>query len=93
MHVLTGPDQQSIDRVTSSAMDLLGSSEWSSSREAQQEAEKQGMIVGNAEHIVEGLGVLAVLGIQEVQMEHFDFSSDEVPEYIASEIMPKVAEL
>ena len=51
------------------------------------------MIIGNAEHIVEGLGVLAELGIQEVQMEHFDFSSDEVPEYIASEIMPKVAEL
>ena len=74
-------------------MDLLGSSEWSSSREAQQEAEKQGMIVGEANQIVEQLSTLAALGVNEVQLEHFDFSSDEVPEYIASEIIPKVAKL
>jgi len=93
VHVLTGPNQKSIDRVAESAMDLLGSSEWSSSREAQQEAEKQGMIVGEANQIAEQLSALATLGVNEVQLEHFDFSSDEVPEYIASEIIPKVVKL
>ena len=93
VHVLTGPNQASIERVTRRAMDLLGSNEWASTRQAQQEAEKQGMIVGNADQIAEQLGRLAELGLEEVQLEHFDFDSDEVPEYVASELIPRVADL
>ena len=93
VHVLTGPTQQSIDRVGKRAMDLLGAGEWSSVRDAPQEAEAQGMLVGSADQIADRLSQLAALGVEEVQLEHLDFDSDEVPEYIAAELMPKVADL
>lgn len=51
------------------------------------------MLVGSADQIADRLSQLAALGVEEVQLEHFDFDSDEVPEYIAAELMPKVADL
>ena len=91
-HVITGPDQAAIDRVRPHAMKLMGAPEWSS-RDMVQEAEAAGTLVGNAEEVVDRLGPLAELGLQEVELQHYDFSSDEVPEYIAAEIAPRAATL
>ena len=92
IHVLTGPDQTVIDRLRPHAMKLMGTPEWSS-REMLQEVEAGGMLVGNAEQVVEKLGPLAELGVQEVELQHYDFGSDEVPEYIAAEVAPRAAAL
>ena len=91
-HVITGPDQAAIDRVKPHAMKLMGAPEWSS-RDNVQDAESEGTLIGNAEQIVERLAQLANLGVQEVELQHYDFASDEVPEYIAAEIMPLVQTL
>ena len=51
------------------------------------------MVVGGTTEVIERLGQLAELGLQEVQLEHYNFDSDEVPEYLASEIAPALAGL
>ena len=92
VHVVTGPTQEAIDRVARAGRDLLGASEWTS-RDTIQEAESQGMLVGMADMVVDELGPLAEMGVEEVQFQHYDFNSDEAPEYIASEIMPELDRL
>ena len=51
------------------------------------------MIAGTTDEVIDQLGRLAELGMEEVQFQHFNFDSDEVPEYLASEIAPRVRDL
>jgi hypothetical protein len=51
------------------------------------------MIVGGTGEVVDRLGRLAELGVEEMQLQHFDFESDTVPEYLAAEIAPQVRDL
>ena len=51
------------------------------------------MVVGQRGEVLEWLGQLAERGLQEVMFQHLDFDSDEVPEFLASEIMPRVTDL
>ena len=52
-----------------------------------------GAIMGTPDEIVDKLGRLAEAGIDEVQFTYFDLSSDSVPSWLASEVMPQVADL
>lgn len=56
-------------------------------------ARERGTIAGTTEQVVDQLGKLGELGLDEVLFQHYDFDNDDVPEYLASEIMPKVASL
>ena len=53
-------------------------------------AKARGIISGRTDEVVETLGKLADLGLQEVQFQHFNFDDDSVPEYLAAEIAPRV---
>ena len=50
----------------------------------------RGFIVGGTDEVVERLGGLAELGLDEIMFQHLDFDSDDIPEYLASEIIPRV---
>ncbi|MXW25961.1 MAG: TIGR03560 family F420-dependent LLM class oxidoreductase [Dehalococcoidia bacterium] len=52
-----------------------------------------GAIMGTADEIVDKLGRLAEAGVDEVQFTYFDLSSDSVPAWLASEVLPQVADL
>ncbi len=52
-----------------------------------------GAIMGTPDEIVDKLGRLAEAGIDEVQFTYFNLSSDSVPAWLASEVMPQVANL
>ena len=52
-----------------------------------------GAIMGTPDEIVDKLGRLAEAGIDEVQFTWFDLSSDSVPAWLASEVLPQVADL
>ena len=52
-----------------------------------------GAIMGTPDEIVDKLGRLAEAGIDEVQFTYFDLSSDSVPAWLASEVLPQVADL
>lgn len=90
---LIGLNKETIDRMTPRLMELFSASPGTSVKEFQERARARGMIVGQREEVLDWLGKLGELGLQEVQFQHLDFDSDEVPEFLASEIMPKVASL
>ncbi len=41
---------------------------------------------GPTDELVETLGRLGELGLDEIEFQHFDFDSDEIPEYLAAEV-------
>ena len=93
VHGLIGPNQEAIDRATRCAMNLLPGDRFTTLESYRQEAQARRMMVGTTQEVVDNLGRLAELGVQEVQFEHFDLDSDEVPAYLASDIAPRVAAL
>jgi alkanesulfonate monooxygenase SsuD/methylene tetrahydromethanopterin reductase-like flavin-dependent oxidoreductase (luciferase family) len=56
-------------------------------------APETGMIAGDTRQVVDYLGELSRLGIQEVMFQHYFFDRDEAPEYLAKEILPRVRAL
>ena len=90
---LVGPDQRAIDRATEMAARAMSRSDGLSVAERQQRSREGGQIVGATDEVVEQLGRLAELGVSEVKFEHLDFDDDELPEYLASEIAPRVKAL
>jgi alkanesulfonate monooxygenase SsuD/methylene tetrahydromethanopterin reductase-like flavin-dependent oxidoreductase (luciferase family) len=86
---VVGPDEAALDRATERMMSLFG-------RPGMKPADfraglrERGMIVGHTDEVVQKLGEYAELGLEEVQLQHFDFDRDDVPEYLAAEVAPKV---
>ena len=89
---IVGPTEEALDAATRTVMGMFGSSA-ASPHEYRERAKARGMIAGATDEVVEQLGRLAELGLQEVQFQHLDFDSDDVPEYLASEILPRAAAL
>jgi F420-dependent oxidoreductase-like protein len=54
-------------------------------------ARERGMIIGTTGEVLDQLGRLAELGMDEVLFQHLLFNSDDVPEYLAAEIAPAAA--
>ena len=48
---------------------------------------------GTTDEVIDTLGQLAELGLDEIEFQQFDFDSDEVPEYLAAEVAGRVREL
>ena len=57
------------------------------------ESERPPVFWGSAEQCVDYLGRLADMGVEEVIIEHLATDRDEIAEYIASDILPKVRQL
>jgi F420-dependent oxidoreductase-like protein len=90
---LVGPNQQVIDKMTERVGRFVAAGERISLDEVRDRARARGMIVGSIDEVIDRLGRLAELGMEEVQFQHLFFDSDEVPEYIASEILPQASKL
>ena len=56
-------------------------------------ARGRGFLAGGTDEIVEFLGRLSELGVDEVQFLHILMDQDDVPEYLASEVAPQVKDL
>ncbi len=88
-----GPTQAALDAATER---MMGSAraESSASVEAFRDVLRaRGAVVGTTEEVLDQLGRYAALGLDEVVFQHFNFDSDEVPEYLAAEIAPRAAAL
>lgn len=90
---IVGPTQAAIDKATERVIALRPPDQRRTLAEFRERARSRGMIVGQTQEVVEQLGRLAELGMHEVQFQHTDFDSDDVPEYLASEVAPKVEAL
>jgi F420-dependent oxidoreductase-like protein len=88
---LVARDERSLDRITTKAMDMF-QADGSPSAFRQEKAAEGKWFVGLTDEIVDRLARFAELGVEEVLFQHFNFDSDEVPAYYASEIAPRVAD-
>lgn len=89
---IVGPTPAAIDAATRRMMTMFGSKN-ASPEGFREEAKARGVIAGGTEEVIDQLGQLARLGMREVQFQHFTFDSDEVPEYLAAEVAPRVRDL
>lgn len=48
------------------------------------------MLTGTTQQVVDTLGDLAALGLHEVELQHFFYDDDAYPEYLASELAPRL---
>ncbi|MGK2966172.1 MAG: LLM class F420-dependent oxidoreductase [Tepidiformaceae bacterium] len=87
---LVHPTQAGVDRLVERFAGRIGPAAQGSIEEKRAAAKARGMITGTTDEVVEQLKRLEELGLDEVQFQHFDFDSDEVPEYLAAEIAPRV---
>ena len=86
---LVAGDERTLDRFTKYSMSMSGATGSPAAyREAKEEASN--WITGLTDEVVDKLGKFAEMGLEEVQFQHFNFASDEVPEYLAEEIAPRV---
>lgn len=88
-----GPDTATIDRSTEKVIEFWGAKPGVSLEEYRQSLRKRGIIVGNKQEVIDALGALAREGVEEVQLQHFMFADDTVPEFLAREIAPAVQSL
>jgi hypothetical protein len=87
MFAILGRTEKDLDAVATRMMRVLGAPAGATARDYREGARARGMLVGGVEEIVDRLGRLSDLGLQEVEMQHFDFDSDDVPEFLAGEVM------
>lgn len=85
-----GPDDATIERNMDRFPRMTGDG---SLEERKAALRARGQLVGSAEEVVDQLGGLAELGISEVQFQHLDFHDDTVPEFLASDVAPRVKDL
>ncbi len=62
----------------------------STGAELVERARSRRMLVGATDQIVDTLSELEAHGLQEVMLQHLDFASDDLPEYFAAEIAPRM---
>ena len=48
---------------------------------------------GTTDEVVDTLGRFGELGLSEIEFQHFDFDSDDVPEYLAADVFEQVRDL
>ncbi len=87
---IVGPTEEALDAASRRVMSMFGSPAGTSPADFRAGAKARGMIAGGTDEVVDMLGKLAELGLGELQFQHFNFASDDVPEYLASEIAPRV---
>ncbi len=87
---LIAGDERSLDRLTRHHMEMSGAT-GSPAAYRQQKVEASSWIVGLTDEVVDRLGNFAKMGLEEVQLQLFNFDSDEVPAYYANELAPRVA--
>ena len=90
---LIGPTPAAMDEATQRVMGIFPPPHTMSLPEYREWAKTQGMIAGGAGEVVEQLGRLADLGLREVQFQHYHFDRDDLPEYLAADILPQAASL
>lgn len=90
---MIGPTQAALDTATQRTMTNWGVEPGTSLEAYRDVLRARGTIVGTTDEVIDTLSRYAALGLNEVDFQHFNFDSDEVPEYIAAEIAPRAAAL
>ena len=90
---LIGPAQADIDESTRRLKEALAPDLNVSLADYQAQLRAGGTLVGGAEEVIDRLGQLAEAGVDEVVFSLPDAASDTLPAFLASDVVPKVADL
>ena len=90
---IAGPNERALQAITAKTMAHFSLDPEASPHVMIGRMEGRGILSGTTDEVVEKLGKLAELGLEEMVLQHIDFDSDEGPEYFAAEIAPQVADL
>ncbi|MGI9596434.1 MAG: TIGR03560 family F420-dependent LLM class oxidoreductase [Acidimicrobiales bacterium] len=87
-----GPDQRNEDIALQRFLDMIAP-EGATITLEDAIAAGRGPWRGSVDQLVDHLGQLAELGLDEVVFEHFCHEEDTIPEWLASDVMPRLAPL
>jgi F420-dependent oxidoreductase-like protein len=87
---LIADDPRSLDRITRYHMSGSGAT-GSPAAYREEMASTRNFLVGLTSEVVDTIGEYEALGVEEIQFEHFNYASDEVPTYLAKTLAPQVA--
>lgn len=90
---IVGPSQASRDATTRRMMAMFGGAPDVTLEAFRDMLRNRGIVSGSTDEVIDQLGKLAELGVEEMQFQHFDFDSDDVPSYLAADIAPAVRDL
>jgi alkanesulfonate monooxygenase SsuD/methylene tetrahydromethanopterin reductase-like flavin-dependent oxidoreductase (luciferase family) len=97
LHALIGPTPTLVERATDTLLEVFAHRytgvDTSDRPRFRAEIQSNGILSGSTDEIVDTLGRYAELGIDEIIFIHFFQDLDDIPEYIAADIMPQVAAL
>jgi F420-dependent oxidoreductase-like protein len=87
---IVGPTEAELDASTARVMSMFGAPAGTSPADFRAGMKARGFIAGSTSEVVEQVLRFQEAGLEEIQFQHFNFHSDAVPEYLASEIAPRV---
>jgi F420-dependent oxidoreductase-like protein len=90
LFTICGPDRATEDKVAKRFIDMMGHGEAWTVEDVRNNKTAHRAFVGSQEELIDRLGRLAEQGLQEVVFEHFVTEDDDVPEWLAAEVVPAV---
>ena len=90
---IVGSSKEAIEHLTVALIESISPETSVAPDVFRQQCVADGFILGGIDEVVDQLGKLSELGLQEVVFLHADTASDELPEFLASEIAPRVTSL
>lgn len=90
---LVGPTPQIVDQITREQSLVLGDTPPDDLDQYRRDVRADGIFSGSTDEVIDYLGRLADLGLQEIVFRHFLFDVDDVPEYLSADIAPALADL
>ena len=93
MSAMIGPDEAAQNAATTAVRTWMAPDLPEDPVAARAQAAKAGFLTGGTDQVVDWLGTMADVGVQEVQFLHLLMDRDEMPEWLASDIAPQVKDL
>ena len=88
---IVGHSLKDLDILTKQIMPIFGADIEGSPDEFRKNMKDRGVFSGLTSEVIDQLGMFANLGLDEMIFQHVVYDSDEIPEYLAAEISPQVA--
>ena len=81
---IIGHSSKDLDNLTKQVMPIFGADGEGSPEEFRKSMKSRGIFSGLTSEVIDQLGILANLGLDEMVFQHVVYDSDEIPEYLAA---------
>ncbi len=88
-----GPDDRMRQLAGERFIDMVAPGSGMTAADLREDAGRPRAFTGSTEQLVDRIGQLAALGVTEVVFEHFVTEHDDIPTWIAEELVPRVRNL